>query len=54
MNKKKKKKTRQAKAAGARLEGFVDWTNSGVSESSEEEEAEMFGLIFGFAMRMRK
>ena len=30
------------------LEGFVDWTNLGVSESAEEEEAEMSGLVFRF------
>ena len=42
------------KAANTRLEGFVDWTNSGVSESTEKEEAEMFGLVFSFAVRMRK
>ena len=32
----------------------MDWTNSGVSESAEEEKIEMSGLVFGFAARMRK
>ena len=32
----------------------MDWTNPGVSESDEEEKAEMSGLVFGFATRMRK
>ena len=50
----KKKKTRQAKATGAGLERFVDWTNLGVSESAEEEEAMMSGLVYGFTERMRK
>ena len=50
----KKKKFRQVKAAGEGLEGFVDWTNPVVSESTEEREAEMSGLVAGFAMRMRK
>ena len=52
--KKKKKKTEKAKATDARLEGFVNWTNLGVSESAEEEEAEMSGLASGFSVRMRK
>ena len=51
---KKKKKTEQSKAANAGLEGFVDWTNSRVSESAEEEEANMSYLVFGFAVRMCK
>ena len=32
----------------------MDWTNPGISESDEEEEAEMFGLVFCFAVRMHK
>ena len=52
--KKKKKKTWQTKAAGVGLEGFVDWTNLGVSESAEEEKNEMSGLFFSFTARMRK
>ena len=32
----------------------MDWMNSGVSESAEEEEIEMSGLVFGFFARMRK
>ena len=32
----------------------MDWTNPGVSESAEEEEAKMFGLVSDFAARMRK
>ena len=32
----------------------MDWTNPGVSESTEEEKAKMFGLVSGFAARMRK
>ena len=35
------------------LEGFVDWTNPRVSESTKEE-AEMSGLVSGFATMMRK
>ena len=52
--KKMNKKTGQAKAASARLEGFVDWTNPRVNESAKEEEAEMSGLVSGFSVRMRK
>ena len=52
--KKKKKKIGQAKAIGAGLERFVDWTNSGVSESAEEEEAKMSSLVSGFSTRMCK
>ena len=33
------------KAVGAGLEGFIDWMNTGVSESAEKEEAEMSGLV---------
>ena len=45
----------QEKAVDARLEGFLDWTNPGVSESGEEEEViEMFGLVSSFAARIRK
>ena len=51
---KKKKKSRQAKASGEGLEGFVDWTNLEVSQSAEEREAEMSSLIVGFAIRIRK
>ena len=36
------------------LEGFVEWTNSGVSKSTEKEEAEMSGLVSSFAARMSK
>ena len=36
------------------LEGFVEWTNPGVSKSAEKEEAEMSGLVSGFAARMSK
>ena len=32
----------------------MDWTNPKVSESSEEEEAEMSALVSDFAVRMRK
>ena len=42
------------KAIGEGLEGFVDWTNSKISKSDEKEEVEMFGLVSGFAARMRK
>ena len=48
---KKKKKTGQAKAANAGLEGFVDWMNPGVSESTEEEKAEMSVLVLDFAAK---
>ena len=34
--------------------GIGDWRNLGISESVEKEEAEMFGLVSGFAARMRK
>ena len=36
-----------------RFEDLVDWMNPGVSESVEEEKVEMFGLVSGFAARMR-
>ena len=36
------------------LEGFVDWTNPGVSELAKDEEAEISGLVSGFSARMRK
>ena len=52
--KKKKKKTRQAKATDAGLEGFMDWTNPGVSKSAEEKVVEIFGLAYGFAARICK
>ena len=42
------------KIVGAGLERFMDWTNPGVSESIEEEEVEMSGLVSGFSTRMRK
>ena len=42
------------KAAGEGLEGFVDWTNLEVSQSIEEREAKMSGLIAGFAIRLHK
>ena len=42
------------KAVNVGLEGFVDWTNLGVSELAEEEEAEMSGLVSSFVARMRK
>ena len=51
---KKKKKSRQVKAVGEGLEGFVDWTNLEVSQSTEEREAEMSSLIVGFSIRIRK
>ena len=35
-------------------EEMRDWKNLGVSQSDEEKEAEMFGLISGFAVRMHK
>ena len=50
----KNKKSGQAKVASEGLEGFMDWTNSAVSQSTEEREAEMSGLVVGFAIRMRK
>ena len=50
----KKKKSGQAKDAGEGLEGFVDWTNLEASQSIEEREAKMFGLIIGFAIRIHK
>ena len=42
------------KATGEELEGFVDWTNLSVSQSTKEREVEMSGLIAGFVMQMRK
>ena len=54
MKRKKKKKVEQAKDVGAGLEGFVDMMNLGVSESVEEEEADMSGLVSSFFARMRK
>ena len=32
----------------------MDWTNSVVRQSAGEREAEMSGIIAGFAIRMRK
>ena len=49
-----KKNSRQAKATDEGLEGFVDWTNPAVSQSIEEREVEMFGLVAVFAIQMRK
>ena len=51
---KKKRKSEQVKTTSKGLEGFVDWTNPTVGELSEEKEAEMSGLVAGFAMRMSK
>ena len=50
----KKKKSRHAKATDEGLEGFVDWTNSTVSQLAKEREVEMFGLVVGFAIWMCK
>ena len=50
----KKKKSGQAKVVDEGLEGFVDLTNPTVSESTEERESEMSGLVTGFAMSRRK
>ena len=36
------------------LEGFVDWMNLRVSESAEEEEAEMSSLVSGVEAYSRK
>ena len=52
--KKKAKKGEQTKAAGARLKGFVDWTDPTASEPTEEREDNIFGLAAGFAEQMRK
>ena len=52
--KKKKKKSWQAKTTSKGLEGFVNWTNPAVGESSTKKEAEMSCLVTGFSMRMRK
>ena len=35
-------------------EEMRDWTNLRVSQSAEEKEVEMIGLISGFAVRMHK
>ena len=51
---KKKKKFRQEKAVDEELEGFVNWTNPVVSQLVKEREAEMSGLVSGFAIRMHK
>ena len=32
----------------------MDWTNPRISESAEEEEAKMFGLVSSFSTKMRK
>ena len=47
---KKKKKSRQVKATGEILEGFVDWTNLVVSQLAEEREVKLSGLVAGFAI----
>ena len=52
--KKKKKKIGHEKATYEVLEGFVDWTNPGISKSAEKEETEMSGLVYGFTTRMCK
>ena len=51
---KEKKKAGQIKVAVVGLEGIVDWKNPVVSESAEERETEMSGLIARFAMQMHK
>ena len=51
---KKKKKSRQVKAVDEGLEGFVDWTNMKISQSTEEREVEMTGLVVGFSIQIRK
>ena len=48
---KKKNKFEQAQAASEGLEEFVDWTNSTVSQSAEEREAEMSSLVARFSIR---
>ena len=56
-NKKKKKKAKrggQTKAAGAGLEGFVDWMDLTSSELTEERKDDMSSLTAGFAARMHK
>ena len=50
--KKKKKKVWWVKVVGEGLEGIVDWTDSTVSEWTEEREAEMSSLVAGFTARM--
>ena len=51
---KKKKKSRQVKAVDEGLEGFMDWKNMKISQSNEEREVEMTGLVVGFAIQIRK
>ena len=51
---KKKKKFEKVKVVGEGMEGFIEWTNPEVSQSVEERDAEMFGLVAGFAIRMHK
>ena len=51
---KKKRKSKQAKAADERLEGFMNWANSVVSQSAKERETKMSGLVAGFVIRMHK
>ena len=50
----KKKKKEKKKAEHIKAVKFVDWTNPTVSESTEERETEMFGLVVRFSMRMLK
>ena len=52
--KKKKRKTEHIKVTSVGLEGFVDWTDPIINESTEEMEAEMSSLAVGFAARMLK
>ena len=54
MAKKKKRKTGHDKVADKGFEGFVDWMDPIVIELAEVMEAEMFGLVTGFAVRMCK
>ena len=51
---KKKRNSGQAKFANEGLKGFVDLMNLTVSQSVEEKETEMSGLVVGFAIQMRK
>ena len=48
----KNKKSGQAKEAGEGLAESVDWTNLEATQSIEEREAKMFGIIIGFSIRM--
>ena len=51
---KKEKKVGHIKAAGARLECFVDWEDPISSESTEEREGDMSSLAAGFVVRIGK